>query len=227
MRRKSLVVISAITLILVGCSYIDGVYRYLSFDRELGQNDFVCLTDALISQGYKAEYSTINRSVYYELKHPDRNYDASFRQLSRDNEGKLIEASKELLHRAVYGGSEPNECADVKPAASMLVSIEDQVFLICNLALVKKPKQKISRWSAQPLRKPSLEVGITPKISMRQVTKYGLRATAKLQRHPLHQANHFTASSFTTVEIKPATHRNYPIPIAAEIISLPRQISEN
>lgn len=136
----------ALALVLVGCSFIDGVFRYLSFDQDVTRDDFVCLTEALKSKGYDARYTPINKSVIYDLKHPDLGhmYYASFRSFKRDKDGKVMEISDEISHQATYGGSEPNECTDVKPAAAMLVSIEKQVLKICNLALVKKPKQKIS-----------------------------------------------------------------------------------
>lgn len=145
MKHKSFVMFVTLTLILAGCSYVDGVFRSLSFDREINQTDLLCLTDTLISQGYNARYSATNRSIYYDLKHHDLDhiYSASFRVLERDKDGKLIEASKGLGHGATYGGSEPNACEVIKPAASILVSIEDQVLPVCNLTLAKKPTQKI------------------------------------------------------------------------------------
>lgn len=145
MKHKPLAMFATITLIFAGCSYVDGVFRSLSFDREINQNDFLCLTDALISQGYNARYSTTNKSIFYDLKHPevDFSYNASFRVFERDKKGKLVEEPKELGHGATYGGSEPNTCEGIKPAASMLVFIESQVLPVCNLSLVKKPRQKV------------------------------------------------------------------------------------
>jgi len=143
---KPLSILAIITLALVACSYVDGVFRVLSFGKEINKNDFYCLTDALKSQGYNPRYSPTNKSIYYQMEHVELGYVYSvslraFEYSDKQNEPTWI--TKKLLHRAIYGGSAPNACESVKPAALMLTTIEESVLPMCNLVLSKKPKQKI------------------------------------------------------------------------------------
>ena len=133
--------LSAVTL--MACSYVDGVFRSLSFDKAVSQSDFLCLTDALLSEGYAARYSTTNKAIFYDIAHPDRTYNASFRAFERDRNNELSEAPKTIGHRATFGGSEPNSCALIRPVVPLLIDIEKQVLSVCGLSLSENPKQKV------------------------------------------------------------------------------------
>lgn len=147
LEQKFLIPTLAIMLSLIGCSYVDGVFRILSFDREVHEDDLVCLAEALKSQGFDARYGAGNKTVHYQMKHPEFGhvYYVSLRAFEYvDKKNELIRSSMKIVHAAKYGGSEPNPCEDVKPAAPMLKSIEDRILSVCGLVVTKKPKQEIS-----------------------------------------------------------------------------------
>ena len=134
---------SGAALMLVACSYWDGVTRTLTFDRDV--SELSCVTSELTSLGYKVQPTRDGIEYGKEKYTPDGiKVQNDYFQLGVSNAPDQEPNPKILIHSATIPGSGPAYCKDVKPLAEILKSIEAQVFPTCNLTPIKKPKQYIS-----------------------------------------------------------------------------------